>query len=221
MTIRIIIADDHHVVREGLDVMIKKIGDIEIVAEAATGEELVQLTRRHLPDVILTDVKMPKMDGIQATAIIKKEFPHIGVIALSSFDEESLIMDMIRAGAKGYLLKNASKQEISDAVKTVYRDEPYYCKHIKGKVSEMVARGGPLRQKNHPRNLFTERELEVIALICEGLSSKQIADQLKLKTRSIERYRDTIMSKMDVKNAAGVVTYAFTHRLRSNPTGTE
>lgn len=213
MEIRIIIADDHEMVREGLEAMIKKLNEISIIGEATNGEELVELTRTLKPDVILTDIKMPKLNGLQATEQIKQEFSHIGVIALSSYDEESLIIDMLKAGARGYLLKNASKEEISEAIKTVYRDEPYYCKHIKLKISEMVARGGQLLQTKKPEEMFTERELQVIELICQGLSSKQIADQLNLKTRSVERYRDAIMDKMEVQNAAGVVMYAVTHGL--------
>lgn len=219
MTLRIILADDHEMVREGLVAMLKKLADIEIVAEASNGEELVRLTRQLAPDVVLTDVKMPKLDGIQATTLLKKEFPHIGVVALSSYDEESLVMDMLKAGARGYLLKNASKKELHEAIRTVYRDETYCCKHIKGKISALVARGGALQKS--PRDLFTPRELQVIPLICQGLSSKQIADQLHLKARSIERYRDNIMHKMDVKNAAGVVSFAYKHGLCRPATGTE
>lgn len=213
MKIKILIADDHEMVREGLEVMIKKIEDVEIIGEASSGEELVQLTRQLVPDVVLTDIKMPKMSGLQATEIIKREFPYIGVVALSSYDEESLIIEMLKAGARGYLLKNASKEDLCEAIKTVYRDEPYYCKHIKQKISEMIARGGQLLQKQKPEDMFTERELQVIELICQGLSSKQIADHLNLKTRSVERYRDAIMDKMEVQNAAGVVMYAVTHDL--------
>lgn len=211
-TIRVLIADDHELVREGLQVMLAKIEELEIVGEASSGEELVQLTRKLLPDVVLTDVKMPRMDGIEATRIIKGEFPHIGVIALSSFDEENLILDMLNAGARGYLLKTAGKKEITEAVKAAYKDEPYYCNHTNLKLAHLIARGGHFKDKSEKKG-FTNRELEVIQMICEGLSSKQIAAQLGLKTRSVERYRDIIMEKMEVGNSAAVVMYAVTHGL--------
>jgi DNA-binding NarL/FixJ family response regulator len=216
--IRVLIADDHEMVREGLQVIATKIPEFEIVAEAVDGEQLVQLCKAYVPDVVLTDVKMPKMNGIEATRAIKKEFPQIGVIALSSFDEESLIMDMLQAGAKGYLLKNASKQDLTEAVKAAYRDETYYCRQTNVKLSEMIARGGFSSQANAAEKLFTARELQVIEMICKQMPSKQIAAALNLRTRTIERYRDSIMDKMNVNNVAGVVMYAMKHGLyRDSP----
>lgn len=209
MKIKVIIADDHEMVRDGLQVMISKIDEIEVIGEASNGEELVSLTRKLLPDVILTDVKMPKCNGIDATKIIKNEFPHIGIVALSSFDEESLILDMVNAGANGYLLKNAGKQELTAAVKAAYKDDPYYSQDVNLKLSQMIARGGVYSKGPS----FKERELQVIELICDGLSSKQIASRLNLRTRTIERYRDNIMNKMEVNNAAAVVLYAVQHGL--------
>jgi two-component system, NarL family, response regulator NreC len=193
--------------------MISKIDEIEIIGEARNGEELVALTKKLQPDVVLVDVKMPKCNGIEATKLIKQEYPHIGVIALSSFDEESLIMDMMNAGAKGYLLKNASKQEITAAVIAAYRDEVYYCRDVNLKLAQMIAKGGSYL--NFKKEIFTNRELAVIELVCGGLSSKQIASELNLKTRTVERYRETIMEKMNVNNAAGVVLYAVSNGIYS------
>jgi DNA-binding NarL/FixJ family response regulator len=207
LQIKILIADDHEMVREGLQIMASKIEEIEIIGEASNGEELILLTKKLQPDVVMVDVKMPRYNGIEATKLIKTEFPHIGIIALSSFDEESLVMDMLNAGAKGYLLKNASKQEITEAVKAVYHDQPYYCKDINLKLAQMIAKGGQF--PHHRNHDFTEREIEVIKMICQEYSSKQIAAVLHLKTRTIERYRDAIMQKMDVRNAAGVVKFAI------------
>jgi Response regulator containing a CheY-like receiver domain and an HTH DNA-binding domain len=209
-TIRIIIADDHEMVRDGLRVMIGKIRELEIIGEALNGEQLVQLTRRLAPDVILTDVRMPGMSGLEAAKIIKKEFPHIGIVALSSYDEEDLIMDMMNAGAKGYLLKNASNRELTEAVKAVYRDDFYYCSQAKIK---MAAGKAHLLNKNREENKFTDRELQVIRMICEEKTSKEIGSTLGLQSRTIERYRDAIMEKMEVKNLAGVVMYAIKNNL--------
>lgn len=215
--IKVLIADDHQMVRDGLQVIAKKIDEFEIIGEASNGEELLHLTRRLSPDVILTDVKMPKMNGIEATKIIKHEFPHIGIVALSSYDEESLILDMLNAGAKGYLLKNTGKQELKEAVKAVYKDEPYYCKDIKLKLAELISSGGHLSSQNKVRDKFTERELEVITGICQGSSSKQIAAKMVIKTRTVERYRDAIMDKMGVSNAPGIAMFAVKHGLYSDP----
>jgi DNA-binding NarL/FixJ family response regulator len=209
-TIRIIIADDHEMVRDGLRVMIGKIRELEIIGEALNGEQLVQLTRRLSPDVILTDVKMPGMSGLEAAKIIKKEFPHIGIVALSSYDEEDLVIDMMNAGAKGYLLKNASNRELTEAVKAVYKDDFYYCSQAQIK---MAAGKANLLNKNREENKFTDRELQVIRMICEEKTSKEIGATLGLQSRTIERYRDAIMEKMDVKNLAGIVMYAVKNNL--------
>lgn len=208
LPIRILIADDHEMVREGLQIIMAKVKEVEVIGEAANGEEVVLKTRQLQPDVVLMDAKMPKCTGVEATKIIKTEFPHIGVIALSSYDEESLVMDMLNAGARGYLLKNASKEEITEAIKTVYRDEPYYCKDVNLKLAEIVSRGG-YSSRQRLENLFTETERKIIQLICEEYSSKQIASVLNLKTRTIERYREDIMEKMGVMNVAGLVRFAI------------
>jgi len=213
--IRVLIADDHELVREGLQVMLSKIDAIEVVGEVSNGEELLQQTRILKPDVILTDVKMPRMDGREATRKIKNEFPHIGIIALSSFDEEELIMEMLNAGAKGYLLKNAGKKELTDAIRAAYKDEPYYCYNTNLKLSQMISRGSNRFGVKKIQEHFTEREIEVINFICDGLTSKEIASKLGLKSRTIERYRDSIMEKMEVKNAAAVVLYAVQHGICS------
>lgn len=213
MKLRIVIADDHRMVREGLQIMMSKMEDIEIVGEASNGEELVNMTRLLKPDVVMADVRMPKCSGVEATRIIKKEFPHIGVVALSSFDEESLILDMLNAGAKGYLLKNASTQEISDALHAVYKDDAYYSRDVNLKLAQMVAKGGQFTAYKKVKAQFSPREIEIIELICESLSSKQIAEILHLKTRTVERYRDGIMNKMGVTNAAGLVIFAVKNSL--------
>src|SRR5437773_3761112 len=118
--IRVVIADDHEIFREGLEGLIKKQTDIELAGEAENGKQLIEITTQLLPDVVLTDIKMPVIDGIQATQIISEKLPQVSVIALSMFDDENLIVDMLEAGAKGYLIKNAHKHEIISAIKTVY-----------------------------------------------------------------------------------------------------
>src|SRR5690348_4606233 len=125
--IRIILADDHEIFRDGFKAMIRKQPSVDLIGEASNGEELVEITRRLKPDVVVTDIKMPRMDGLQATKILCAEFPQMGIVALSMIDEENLIIDMMEAGAKGYLLKNAHKDEIIEAIKAVHNDQIYYC----------------------------------------------------------------------------------------------
>ena len=207
--IRIIIADDHEIFRDGFKLMINKQEDIELVGEAGDGRELIELTTALKPDVIITDIKMPRMDGIEATKHLGQEFPDTGVIGLSMFDEEDLIVDMLEAGAKGYLLKNADKNEVLEAIRTVYQQEPYYCKHTSGKLAQMIAKSKFNPYKKAKKIEFSEREIEIIQLICQELTNKEIADKLFLSIRTVEGYRLKIQEKMNVKNSIGLVIYAI------------
>lgn len=211
--IKLIIADDHELMRDGFRVMASRLQELEVIGEAENGEELVELTKELQPDIVITDIVMPKMDGIKATRKIKAAFPHIGVIALSMFDDENLIIDMLEAGAKGYLIKNAHKNEIIEAVKTVYLEKAYYCNHTSLRLAQMIARSRYDPYKKNPKFQFSEREMEVIRLMADGLVSKEIADRMGLKTRTIESYREKIMEKMDVNNIAGVIVYAIKNGL--------
>lgn len=210
--IKVIIADDHEMVREGLQIMLSKIENVELIGEAVNGHELIQLTKELQPDVLLVDVKMPKCNGIEATKKIKAEYPHIGIVAISSFDEEYLIMDMLNAGAKGYLLKNASREEITNAILAVYRDETYYGRDVAEKLARMITNGGLVRTKKKEIS-FSENEVRIIQLICQGKSSKQISDIMQLKLRTVESYRSDILKKTEVPNMAGLVSFAIKNGL--------
>ena len=207
--IRLLLADDHEIFRDGLRSLLKKQQEIELAGEAENGKDLIDQVSKLKPDVVITDIKMPKMDGIEATRILTEKYPHIGVIALSMFDEENLIVDMLEAGAKGYLLKNAAKYEILDAIKTVFNQGTYYCHHTSSKLAQMIAQSkfNPHKKVKSPH--FTDKEIEVIKMVCQGLSSKEIADSLHLSTRTIEGYREKIEEKMKVKNTVGIVVYAI------------
>lgn len=211
--IDIILADDHEIFRDGFAVMLKKITEINLAGEASNGEELIKLMRTLKPQVIVTDIKMPKMDGIEATKRLKKEFPSVGIIALSMFDEENLIVDMLEAGAKGYLLKNAHKTEIIAAIKSVYKDEPYYCKDTSHKLAQMIAKSRFNPYKKRPKIEFSEKEIAIINLICGEYSNKEIADKLILSKRTVEGYREKILEKIDAKNTAGIVVYAIKNNI--------
>lgn len=212
--IKIILADDHEIFRDGFKSMLRKQPSVEMIGEASNGDELVKLTRQLLPDVVVTDIKMPKMDGLEATKILSKEFPRIGIIALSMIDEESQIIDMMEAGAKGYLLKNAHKNEIVDAINAVYEGELYYCNETSAKLSRMIAANEKIpfiRKKEKVE--FSDKEIDVILLICEQLTNKEIAQKLNLSTRTIEGYRDRIQEKIGAKNSAGIVIYAIKNNI--------
>lgn len=209
--INIILADDHELFRDGFSVMINKISEINLVGEAKNGKELIQLARKLKPDVIVTDIKMPEMDGIQATKELTKEMPEIGIITLSMFDEESLIIDMLEAGAKGYLLKNAQKEEMIEAIKIVNKSGAYYCRNINMKMAKMIAKSNhnPFSGKHE----FSPQQIEVIKLICKELSNKEIAERLNINKRTVEWHRQNILEKINAKNTIGVVIYALKNRI--------
>ena len=211
LPIRVILADDHEIFRDGFQIMLKKQNDVELIAEAENGRELIELTTTLNPDVVITDIKMPIMDGIEATKTLVQRFPEIGVIALSMFDEDNLVVDMLEAGAKGYLIKNASKNEILDAIRIVHDNGTYYCHHTSNKLAQMIAKSKFNPYKKVKSIEFTSREIEIIKLICAEHSNKEMAGELNLSVRTVEGYRDRILEKMDVRNTAGIVVYAIKH----------
>ncbi|ANE52252.1 response regulator transcription factor [Flavisolibacter tropicus] len=207
--IRILLADDHEIFRDGFRVMLKKQKEFQLIAEAGNGKELIETALQCQPDVIVTDIKMPEMDGIEATKKLQAILPQTNVIALSMFEDEHLIVDMLEAGAKGYLLKNANKEEVFEALKTVADNGTYYCNHTTQKLAQLIANSDYKPEKKSEKIVFTERELDVIKLICQQYVSKEIADKLGLSPRTVESHRVKIMEKMDVKNTAGIVIYAI------------
>jgi len=215
--VRILFADDHEIFREGFNNLLFKQHDIEVLGEAENGEDLVRLTGRLQPDVVLTDIKMPLMDGITATKKIKELYPQVYVIALTMFDEDDLIVDMLESGARGYLLKNAHKNEVFEAIRTVHKGDTYFCKHTSGKLMELIARSRYHPYKTIEQVAFTEKEMEVIKLICEEFTNKEISTQMHLSVRTIEGYRERVQEKMKVRNAAGIAVYAIKHGLYKIP----
>jgi DNA-binding NarL/FixJ family response regulator len=213
LPIRIVLADDHEIFRDGFRVMLKKQTGVELIGEAADGQELLKVVQERQPDVVITVIKMPKLDGISATKELTKRFPHIGIIALSMFDEENLIIEMLEAGAKGYLLKNAHKSEIIAAVEAVFNKQTYYCNHTSRKLTQLIAESNfnPNRRSIQPE--FSEKEISVMRFICQEMSNREIAIQLKLSVRTIEGYRERIQEKIDARNTAGIVVYAIKNRI--------
>jgi DNA-binding NarL/FixJ family response regulator len=207
--IKLVIADDHEIFRDGFKLMLSKFPEIMLVGEAANGRELMELIEKENPDVILTDIKMPVMDGIEATKKIAELYPDKGIIGLSMYDDDELIIEMLEAGAKGYLIKNAGKDQIIEAIKTVYNDEPYYCKTTSHKLTQMIAKSRFNPYKKTEKAEFSEREKEIIACICDEMTNKEIGDKLFISVRTVEGHRLKILEKMNVKNTVGLVVYAI------------
>ena len=211
--INLVLADDHEVFREGLRSMLSRQQNINIAGEAENGKELLAIVEKCMPDIVLTDIKMPFLDGIQATRLLAEKYPAIGIIGLSMYEEDRLIVEMMEAGAMGYLIKNASKANIVEAIETVYQGRNYYCSTTSQKLVYMLckSRFQPGVQAEKP--VFTDKEKEIIQLIYEQKTAKEIADVIFLSHRTVEGLKQKIMEKMGVTNTLGLVIYSLKNEL--------
>ena len=206
--IKVILADDHTIIREGLAAILQKHPDIEVVAEAGDGRTTVRLAKKLLPDVVVMDIIMPDLNGIEATRQIIPESPHIKVIALSVHSNKQFVVEMFRAGASGYLLKDCVSEELAYAIRSVAAGQNY--------ISPQIAK---LIIKNYMNNLesigvsafsvLTHREREVLQLLSEGKSTKQIASILAVSIKTVETHRQQIMNKLNIRSIAELTKYAI------------
>ena len=214
MTIRVLIADDHTIMRAGLRSLLEKEDQIEVVAEAENGRRAVQLAVEHEPDVVVMDVSMPDLNGIEATSQVLESLPEAKVIALSMHTDKRFVMGMLRAGASGYLLKDCASQELANAIVSVASNKKYLSPDIAGVVIEDslygVQQGGETVS-----SMLSAREREVLQLIAEGWSTKQIAAHLYVSVKTVETHRRQIMKKLDLHNIADLTKYAIREGLTS------
>ncbi|MDB5196487.1 MAG: two component transcriptional regulator, LuxR family [Flaviaesturariibacter sp.] len=212
-SIRILIADDHELFRDGFRVLLKKQRRIALIGEAGNGKELLTMVASLKPDVVVTDIRMPIMDGVAVCRSMQADYPHIGVIALSMYDEDNLIVEIMEAGAKGYLLKNASKEEIIEAIETAYKHQIYFSKYTSARLIDLFKESpfDPFKKAKPTELSLVDKR--IIRMICEEKSSKEIADALYFSIRTIESYRRNIQEKIGVRNVAGLVIYAIKNDL--------
>jgi len=198
--IKVLIADDHRVVREGLAAILKTKDDIHIVGEAQDGMEAVEKVKTLVPDVVLMDVSMPRMGGVEATRQIKREFPHIGVVALTMYDEQQYIFDLVRAGATGYLLKDSESSQIVAAIRAIYKGEslihPSVASKILAEFSLMSQKKG--KKPGWVEHDLTEREITVLRLVADGKTNKEIANNLDLSEKTVKNHVRNIFHKLQV-----------------------
>ncbi len=212
-SISLVIADDHEIFRDGLALMLSKQDNVKLAGQAGDGLQLMRIAEETRPDIVVTDIKMPRMDGIAAARQLLQRYPEMKIIALSMFEEEDLIVEMLEAGARGYLLKNAGKKEILDAIATVQEGNIFYCRHTTARLASLIVKSKFEQQKRSPGALFTDREREIVRLICRQHTAQEIGEKLFLSKRTVEGYRTRILEKMDVKNTAGVVIFALKHSI--------
>lgn len=213
--VRILVADDHGVVRKGLRLILERHDGLEVIGEAADGREAVRLAEELSPDIVIMDVGMPRLNGIDATAQILHRNPRAGVIILSMHSDEGYIVRALSAGAKGYLLKDSAEEDLIQAVRIVAQGRPFFSPRITQTLLDDYVR--QLRQKGlqDSYDLLTEREKEVLQLISEGKSNKEVATILGLSVYTVETHRTNLMQKLNLHNTAEIVLYAVRKKIIS------
>ncbi len=214
MNIKVLIADDHQIVRESLRALLEKEPGFTVVGEAGEGRTTLRLTRELVPDVIIMDVAMPDLNGIEATRQVVAEFPEIKVIALSMHNDRRFVLNMLKAGARGYLLKDCASQHLIKAIRLVFANKTYISHEIADLVvKDYLATTSPTEGSS--AELLTPREREVLQFIVEGKTNSKIADSLQLSIKTVESHRHAIMVKLDIKSIAELTKFAIREGLTS------
>jgi DNA-binding NarL/FixJ family response regulator len=209
--IRVLLADDHNLVRAGMRSLLQNIREVEVVAEAENGRQVRALVKAHQPDVVLMDIAMPELNGLDATAQLIKEFPKLRVIILSMHSTKGYVLQALRAGASGYLLKGAATPELALAIQAVARGETYLSSSVSKYVVEAF-KGGELHTTETPNRVetaLTPRQREVLQLIAEGSSTKEIAEKLNISVKTAKTHRSELMRRLDLHDVASLVRYAM------------
>jgi DNA-binding NarL/FixJ family response regulator len=211
--ITVVIADDHSLIRMGFKELLENCPFTRLVGVAANGKELLDLVDKCLPQVVITDVQMPVMNGIEATIFIRQHHPGTQVVAISMYDDERLIADMLEAGARGYLMKDAPEAEIVDAIVKVFNKEYAYCSTVANKMLKITK--DLSFHPFHPERLLqlNEKEREIARLVCEELCSKEIAERMNMPTRAVERCKERLLEKTGARNMVGIAKMAIKQRI--------
>jgi DNA-binding NarL/FixJ family response regulator len=209
--ISVILADDHTVVREGLRALLVADGDIEIVGEAENGRQAVQLVKKHLPDVVVMDIAMPVLNGLEATRQIVRTVPSTKVLVLSSYSDDEYVQQLTEAGAAGYLIKQTAANDLLKAIREAHKGNAYFspsiAKRLRDQCRQAFASGGhPVRKRT---DYLTTREAEVLQLIAEGRANKQIAAELCISIKTVEKHRQQVMNKLGIHDVAGLTRHAI------------
>jgi two-component system, NarL family, response regulator NreC len=206
--IRIILADDHNILRDGVRVLLERHPEFVVVGEAADGRATLQLVEQHTPDVVIMDIAMPNLNGIEATRRIVERNPNIGVVVLSMHYDESYVIRALKAGARGYLLKDAVKADLIAAVQAVAQGRSYFSPRIRGVLQEDYMRVLDRKGIDDSYELLTDREREVLQLVAEGRTNKEIANELNLSLYTVDTHRTHILQKLNLHSVPEVILYA-------------
>lgn len=207
--IKVLIVDDHTIVRDGICALLGLAGDIEVIGEASNGKEAIEMVKKLSPDVVLMDIAMPIMGGLEATHRIHKESPHVKVLALTQYDDREYVFPVIEAGAYGFISKSAASSELTTGIRAVYRGDSFLSPSVAKFLVEVYRQGGTLKKTHDPYDELTVREREVLKLLAEGYTNQEIANMLSISPKTAEGHKTSLMSKLDIHNRAELVKYAL------------
>jgi len=211
--IRVLIADDHTLVRDGIRSLLALVADIEIVGEAADGRESVEKVRRLMPDIVLMDLAMPIMGGLEATRRIRKEFPATKVLALTQYDDSEYVIPVIEAGARGFVTKMSSSSELASAIQAVYRGESYLSPSAAAAIVDECQQRTIVEGEQDPYQHLTDREREVLKLVAEGYTAREIAELLVVSPKTVDWYKTSLMNKLNIHNKTDLIKFAIRKRV--------
>ncbi len=207
--IRVLIADDHTLVRDGIRSLLALTADIEIVGEAADGREAVEKVRQLMPDIVLMDLAMPIMGGLEAARRVRKEFPATKVLVLTQYDDSEYVIPVIEAGARGFVSKMSSSSELASAIQAVYRGESFLSPSAAAALIDECQQQTTFKGEKDPYQLLTDREKEVFKLIAEGHTAREIADLLVVSPKTVDWYKTSLMKKLNIHNRIDLIKFAI------------
>ena len=207
--IRVLVADDHTIVRDGICALLGLTPDIEIVGEAGNGREALEMVGKLMPDVVLMDIAMPIMGGLEATRRICKEFPGTKVLALTQYDDREYVFPVIEAGACGFISKTAASSELASGIRSVYCGDSFLSPSVARLLVEDYQHGATIRKSHDPYEQLTDREREILKLLAEGYTTQAIARMLVISTKTVEGHKTSLMAKLDLHTRVDLVKYAL------------
>jgi len=207
--IRVLVTDDHAIVRDGICALLALTGDIEAVGVAANGRVALEMVRKLTPDVVLMDIAMPIMGGLEATRRIRKEFPKVKVLALTQYDDKAYVFPVIEAGAYGFISKTAASSELAAGIRSVHRGDSFLSPSVARFLVEDYQQVARMKESQDPYEQLTNREREVLKLVAEGHTTQEIADMLVLSPKTVEGHKTNLMAKLDIHNRTELVKYAL------------
>jgi NarL family two-component system response regulator LiaR len=209
LKIKVLVVDDHTIVRDGICALLALAGDIEVVGEAANGNEALKLVKELSPDVVLMDIAMPIMGGLEATRRINREFPKAKVLVLTQYEDKEFVFPVIESGASGFISKAAASSDLASGIRSVYRGESYLSPSVAKLLVENYQHTASTRVGQDPYKQLTERERDVLKLLAEGHSTQEIANILVITTKTVEGHKTNLMNKLGIHNRIDLVKYAL------------